>query len=265
MLIDFHAHAFPDDIAERAVRQLSEKASIPYFHDGTIAGLLRSMDDAGIDSAVILNVATKPAQTENIIKWCLKIRDDRIIPFASVHPGTRGTEDVVKRIKGEGIKGIKLHPMYQDFEPDAEVMFPLYEQISEAGLILVFHSGDDIAFPGDKRADIDRIIAVSEKFPALKMVAAHTGGWMRWEEVLEKMAGRNIYFDISMTSEYIKSPMLFKDIIKKHDGDRLLFGTDAPWAGQKKEADFLKDLDIDSAMKDKICHLNAEELLCSVS
>ena len=78
MLIDFHAHAFPDNIAERAVKQLSEKASISYFHDGTIAGLLRSMDDAGIDRAVILNVATKPAQTENIIKWCLKIRNDRI-------------------------------------------------------------------------------------------------------------------------------------------------------------------------------------------
>jgi len=88
---------------------------------------------------------------------------------------------------------------------------------------------------------------------------------MRWEEVLQKMAGRDIYFDISMTSEYIKSDKLFKDIIKKHDGNRLLFGTDAPWAGQKKEADFFKGLDVDAALKEKICHLNAEELLCSVS
>ncbi|MBA3064987.1 amidohydrolase family protein [bacterium] len=264
MLIDFHAHAFPDNIAPHAIRALSKNGAIPCFHDGTISGLLCSMDEAEIEKSVILNVATKPSQTENIIKWCLKIRSGRIIPFASVHPEIRETKNIIKRIKGEGIKGIKLHPMYQDFEPDDEKMFPLYEQISDEGLIVVFHSGDDIAFPDDRRAEIGRIIKVREKFPALKIVAAHTGGWMRWEEVLEKMAGRNIYFDISMTSGYIKSHELFKDIIKKHDGDKLLFGTDAPWADQKKESDFLKGLEIDNKLREKIYHLNAEGLLDSV-
>ncbi|MFH2083915.1 MAG: TatD family hydrolase [Candidatus Omnitrophota bacterium] len=261
MRIDFHTHAFPDNISRDAVKALSQDGKIPSFSDGTLSGLMRSMDAAGIDISVVLNIATKPSQTRNIIDWCLKIKSDRIIPFASIHPSNSDYEDIIARIKGEGLKGIKLHPMYQDFEADDEKMFPLYERISASGLIVIFHSGKDIAFPDDDRADVGRILSVREKFRELKMVAAHTGGWRSWKEVYEKLAGKDIYFDISMTSGYIESAELFHDIIRKHSPDRLLFGTDSPWADQKKEAAWVESLDMDREAKDKIKFKNALELL----
>jgi len=260
-MIDFHTHAFPDHIAPEALKTLSKNKSIPYYSDGTVSGLLGSMDAAGIDTSVVLNIATKPSQTRNIIDWCLKIKSGRLIPFASVHPSNGDYKEIIARIRGEGIPGIKLHPMYQDFKSDDEKMFPLYEMIGASGLILLIHSGKDIAFPDDDRAAVGRILRVREKFPALKIVAAHTGGWRSWKEVYEQLAGKDIYFDISMTSSYIKSPELFHDIIKKHSPDRLLFGTDSPWADQKKEAGLLETIDIDRDAKDKIKFKNALELL----
>ena len=126
MIIDFHTHAFPDDLAEKAVSGLGYDSKLKPSYDGTIDGLLKSMDEAGIEKSVVLNIATKPSQAENIINWCLKVRSERIIPFASIHPDNGNFPVIISRIKNEGIRGIKLHPMYQDFYADEERLFPVY-------------------------------------------------------------------------------------------------------------------------------------------
>ena len=43
MLIDFHTHAFPDRLAERAVASLSADIASPPLTDGTVSGLLAAM------------------------------------------------------------------------------------------------------------------------------------------------------------------------------------------------------------------------------
>ena len=87
-IIDAHAHAFPDAIAAHAlsaVRDHGRWHKITNHHDGTLAGLLASMDRAKIHRAVLCSVATKPTQVEKITDWSVAIASDRIIPFASVH------------------------------------------------------------------------------------------------------------------------------------------------------------------------------------
>jgi len=47
-IIDFHAHAFPDALAPRAMKKLLEEApDVRAYLDGTIGALLGSMDKAG--------------------------------------------------------------------------------------------------------------------------------------------------------------------------------------------------------------------------
>ena len=261
MIIDFHTHAFPDDLAGKAVSGLGCNSKLKPSHDGTIDGLLKSMDEAGIEKSVILSIATKPSQTENIINWCLKIRSGRIIPFASIHPDNVNFGGIIGRIKNEGIRGIKLHPMYQDFYADDERLFPVYEKIAKENLILIFHSGFDIAFPEDGRASVERILRVYEKFPELKIVASHTGGWKMWEKVLKLIAGKNIWLEISMTLKYIDDPATFYGIVRDHSPDKILFGTDAPWGNQKEDVKAVKELNVFSTLKEKIFHENARALL----
>ena len=259
MIVDFHTHAFPDGLAEKAMGSLSYKSRLVPSHNGTISGLLASMDRAGIEKSVVYNIATKPTQTENILEWCGRIKSDRIVPFASIHPENDRT--LVGKIKRAGIRGIKLHPMYQNFFADSEKMFPIYEEIEKAGLILVFHSGFDIAFPTDERAAVERIVKVAAKFPGLKIVAAHTGGWKMWDKVAEILAGKNVWIEISMTLKYIESVEKFREIIKKHSPDRILFGTDAPWGNQSGDVEAMKKLDIPEDLRGKIFSKNAIALL----
>ena len=55
MIIDFHTHAFPDRLAPRAIGQLTVNAAASGYTpltDGTVAGLIASMDKAGIEAEI---------------------------------------------------------------------------------------------------------------------------------------------------------------------------------------------------------------------
>lgn len=58
MVIDFHTHAFPDELAKKAIPKLAANGNIANVGDGTVRSLLAEMGRSGIDRAVILNIAT---------------------------------------------------------------------------------------------------------------------------------------------------------------------------------------------------------------
>ncbi|MDR1692973.1 MAG: hypothetical protein LBR72_06400, partial [Oscillospiraceae bacterium] len=64
MTIDFHTHIFPDGLAERAMRSLTESIGGLYrpVHDGTLGGMLARMDEWGIGLSVVQPVVTKASQ-----------------------------------------------------------------------------------------------------------------------------------------------------------------------------------------------------------
>ena len=65
MIIDFHTHTFPDELADRAVGTLAHSGGIHNYLDGRVDSLKESMKKAGIDYSVLLPVATKPNQCDN--------------------------------------------------------------------------------------------------------------------------------------------------------------------------------------------------------
>ena len=136
-IIDVHTHAFPDRLAEQAMAGLLKAAGNYRPHtDGTIAGLTASMDAAGITSSFVLNIATNPRQAGNIRRWCSEIGSDRIIPVGSVHPRSPSAAAELAALKDAGVKGVKLHPVYQNFNADDKAVFPVYETISSLGMRL---------------------------------------------------------------------------------------------------------------------------------
>jgi predicted TIM-barrel fold metal-dependent hydrolase len=128
------------------------------------------MDKADIEKSVVCCIATKPEQFEPILRWCTAIRSDRLIPLPSVHPADPACLDGIRRIRAEGFQGIKLHPFYQDFFADDDRMFQFYEEVVHQGLLLVMHTGYDIAFPRIRRADPPKLLGIAETFPDLKLV-----------------------------------------------------------------------------------------------
>jgi len=195
-IIDFHTHAFPDALAERAVPALAQASGVTPALDGKVSSLLRSMDRAGIAASVICSIATKPAQFQRIYDWSLAIRSDRIIPFPSGHPADPDAPAQVRAIAAAGFKGVKLHPYYQEFDLDEPRVFPIYEAVRECGLILVSHTGYDIAYPRTDRCGPARVLHVIELFPDMKFVATHMGAWEDWTNVEAHITGRPVYMEM---------------------------------------------------------------------
>ncbi len=260
-IIDFHTHAFPDFLAERAVATLEAHAGgYKAFLRGSIRELLASMDSADIDASVVCSIATAPHQEESILKWSASIASDRIYPFPSIHP-SGDPEPRLRRIKAMGFCGVKLHPQYQDFEVDSDKMFPIYETMRELSLVCVLHAGRDIAFPDDLKATPDKIARVLDLFPGLRVVATHMGGWNEWQAVKRHLLARDVYLETSFALNWDKSG-LAPEIFLAHRPDRLLFGTDSPWMEQASEVKAIGRLKISDELKAAVLGKNAEELLC---
>jgi len=262
-IIDFHAHAFPDQVAASAIPYLEEEGDVKANHDGRISSLLAIMDREGVDKSVICCIATRPSQFEAIVSWSKQISSDRIIPFPSFHQDDPQAVEHISQIKEEGFKGIKMHPYYQQFFLDDEKLYPAYEKISELGLILVMHTGFDIAFPRIRRCDPRQILNVMTRFPELKMVTTHLGAWQQWAEVEDLLAGRKIYMDISYTLGQIDTKTA-RRIILKHPREYLLFGTDSPWSGPQKTYKQLQALELGDEREELIIRKNGLTLLESV-
>jgi uncharacterized protein len=261
-IIDFHTHAFPDDLSERVIKMLEEEGGIKAHLDGKISSLLSSMDNCGIEKSVICNIATKPSQFDSILQWCKEVRSDRIIPFPSFHPYDPGFKERVDEIKREGFKGIKFHPYYQNFSIDEERLFPVYEKILDENLILVMHTGFDFAFARTQIADPEKIIAIIQNFPALKLVTTHLGAWEQWDEVERFLLGKQIYMEISFSLEFLDDTV--KKIISNHPAEYILFGTDSPWTDQQKTLSLFKGLQLEEEKEGLILRENAVKLLNSV-
>ena len=76
-IIDFHAHAFPDELAPRAMKKLlAEAPGVNAFLDGTITALTESMERNGISRSVICCIATTPEQFTPIFNWCKKAQTE---------------------------------------------------------------------------------------------------------------------------------------------------------------------------------------------
>jgi len=260
-IIDFHAHAFPDALASRAMKVLLEEATEARAHlDGTVADLLWSMDRAGIEKSVICCIATKPEQFEPILRWCAQIRSDRLIPFPSVHPADPACLDGIRRIGEEGFLGIKLHPFYQDFFADEDRMLRFYEEVSRHDLLLTMHTGYDIAFPRIRRADPEKLRRIKDAFPALKLVTTHLGAWRQWDEVRRHLIGREIHMEISFGIDDLGCEQA-REMIMEHPDGFILFGTDSPWTDQSQTLSLLRNLNLPRERLTRILAGNALSLL----
>ena len=260
-MIDFHTHFFPEQLASRAMKQLAHcSGGLEPVYDGTRSGLVERMRLDGIDLSVALMIATKPSQESSVNRFAVENNHGPVICFGSVHPRSRQVLDHLKQLKEAGIIGIKLHPDYQDFDIDDPDAMRLYAKAAELGLITVFHMGLDIGYdyPGKSRP-----AALARALPAFQgapVVAAHFGGYMRWEEVRDELVGKTVYFDTSYCHSRIPAPIA-RRLIREHGVDRFLFGSDAPWSSPRLEAGMIRHMDLTESEQAAILDGNARKLL----
>jgi len=262
-LIDFHVHAFPDRMAPVAVAALV-KAVGPINHtDGTLADTLRMQrEELGSDHFVLFNIPTTPHQQRRANDFVLAANGadgGRVISFGSLHPRAADAFEELERLKQAGLRGIKFHPEYQEFDMDDPTVYPLYEAIAKAGMVMVFHGGEDPAFRGRRHACPQRAARVVRDFAGAPIVIAHMGNTEDGAEPLEYLCGQSCYLDVSMAAQFMPRAQ-FEALVKGHGADKILFATDCPWGG-KETYDAVAALPISQQDKEKIFWRNACRLL----
>jgi predicted TIM-barrel fold metal-dependent hydrolase len=259
-IIDIHTHIFPDEIAPTTIKQLEEKANTRAYLNATVSNLKSSMKRAGITISVNQPISTKPSQVQSINNWAIQIQDEAVISFGTIHPQFEAFKSEIEKLKERGIRGVKFHSDYQKFHPDNEFMFPIYACLRANEMIILFHAGRDIGLYPPVHATPRRLAKVLDNFPGLKIIASHLGGYQMWDDVEKYLVGRDIYFDTSFVTDYMKTER-FVRIMKNHGFEKILFGTDSPWKDQMNEVKKISELDIPLKIKSDIFWGNVNNLL----
>jgi predicted TIM-barrel fold metal-dependent hydrolase len=263
MIIDIHTHAFPDQLAPRAMAKLiDEFIGDPYIpiSDGTVAGLLQTMDDWGIDISVIQPVITKQSQVKTVNEWAQQVCSDRLISFGAIDVHSDDYKKDIDLVAGLVLKGLKFHAEYQNFVIDTDKMLKVYDYALAKGLILLHHAGYDPGFLPPFKSSPQQFLRIVEAMQGGTIIAAHLGGHAQWDAVEQYLVGTDIYLDTSMGFEYFPAEQ-FMRIVKNHGADRILFASDSPWSNAGTEIEHLQSLPLTVDETESILGGNAKRIL----
>lgn len=263
LIIDFHTHCFPNEIAERAISSLEKSSNSRSFADGTLSDLLRTAHNANIDISVLQPIAVKPQNTPTINSVAYQNNNiGGVISFGSVHPLYEDYKNELKKIKYEyKLKGIKIHPDFMGIDLDDPKMAEMLSYAVKLNLIITIHAGLDISFPDHHRSTPKMLYNILPELKGGKIVMAHSGGFMYGEDVLKYLVDKDeVYIDTSYSLGYMNEALLRK-IYYAMDPEHILFGTDSPWTDRKDAIQRINSFGFSDDLKDKIFYKNAIKLL----
>ena len=287
MIIDFHVHPFckeatvlpnPEEAMKRMYGEDEERygpllAGFRWiFQEKSVTDIIRDMDEAGIDKAVIVAADYSTAYgttavTNEDVSRLSEEHPDRFIPFCSVDPnmGRLAVDKLEYAVKELGARGLKLVPPMQGFRFDDPRYENLWKKADELGIIVWTHAAHQSSTPGtDARLGQPMLVEpVALKFPELKIVLGHCGFPWVWESWSMAVRHTNVYVDISVfTALYDQFP--WKAYIERGVQHKLLFATDNPICSFSETVAALRAVPMDDVVKEAIFGENAEKLLGSV-
>jgi predicted TIM-barrel fold metal-dependent hydrolase len=202
----------------------------------SVEDLILQMDMAGVDMAVVLAVATEKNNLPHTQKYndfiadAVKMAPRRLIGFGSVHPldGKKALREL-DRFPDLHLKGIKLHPLLQNFRCNIPEMDLIAEKAKDLKIPILIHSH----FPCN--TEFEQLYNFVVSHPDTQIILAHMGGH-RFLDCYVFAERRNpgtdnVYFDVSSVSSLFgRSPYTrhLKWLIEKMGSDRVIFGSNYP-------------------------------------
>lgn len=239
MLFDTHTHVFHPKIAHKSINHLENHYDILPKGLGVADDLLARLDKGGLDMAVTFTVATTPGQVVPANNWAIQLarEESRLVTFGTLHPYCEKCESELDRLEAAGIKGIKFHPDFQGVSMDDPAFDRVMEMIGDR-FVCLFHVGDS-APPEQSPSCPLKMARLRRKFPEPILIAAHMGGYLHWDYVLEHLGNTDVFFDTSSALPFL-GPERFLRLAETLGWDRLLFGSDYPLSDPAEEFEGLR-------------------------
>ena len=232
MIIDVHCHAWPDKIAEKALSGRSPE--LPRTGDGTLSGLRAAMARSGVDNAAVLGISDDAGRVAGANRFVAGAMAEGFYGFGTVHPDLPVDENMAI-LREHGIRGVKLHSLFQGFAYDDPRMMDLFEAFgSEIAVMAHVGSGGDAE--ANARATPQMIRKIITTFPDLRLAACHFGGYHRLDDAEAELLGLDLHLETSWPPTMAAlAPERVRRIIGKHGADRVVFGSDWPMADPAAE------------------------------
>lgn len=217
MIIDNHVHIGKTEKSER------------YFN---IKDYHKLMKKNNIDKAVIMPNLSNIRETPELNNvFLLKDRlqyqevQDDLFPFLLIDGKYKN--EIQQQISkySDYIYGLKYHPSIMESEITNRKLNDFFELASAYNLPVLVHCGRH------RRSHIFYITKIAKKFKQVNFIAAHMGGGATdlIEEaitLLKKEKLDNIYLDTSAS----KLPWLIEEAVKHLGSDKIIYGSDEPYA-----------------------------------
>lgn len=260
MIIDAHCHVWPDEIAAKVLAD--RPVGLDSVHDGTLDGLRRTMDAAGIDMAMTLAVANVGRTVGRTNEFIGKVDRTRFIPFGTVHPDLT-VEENIRALKDNGVVGVKLHPLFQEVDFAAAKTREILVALAENDVPVISHVGSGGDEAANRRGAPEFLAGLIADIPGLRFIAAHFGGYQVLDEAERWAVGSpNMLLETSWppTMGELPRPRII-DIIRRHGTDRVVFGSDWPMTDPAAEISAIRALGLSSDEEAAVLGGNLERFL----
>ncbi len=268
--VDEHGHGgLPAAIAEASARYFKasdEKPDLPavaaYYRERRMAAVVFTVDAE-------THLGQPPISSADIAEQAAD-HADVLIPFGSVDPlqGAAAVELAHVLVQDHGVRGFKLHPTVQGFDPSDERFAPLWAAFAELATPVIVHTGQTGIGAGTPGAFglklrlsnpmlLDDVLA---DHPGIQIVLAHPSVPWADEQISIATHKTSAWIDLSGWSPKYFPPELVR-AANSFLQDRVLFGSDFPLLTPDR---WLKDfaaLELKDEVRPKILKDNAVRLL----
>lgn len=263
-VFDTHTHTYPEQIASKATKALGEFYTFPVGGEGTYADLEKEYRPLGLKGMLLFCVATNPHQVPRVndsvaaLAALSRSQGYETVGFAGMHQDYPDFAGELDRCAEMGLRGVKLHPDIQGEYVDSEKFLPLYEEMEKRGMTLYLHVGDNR--PRYRFSEAKRVRKIALSFPRLKIVAAHLGGYMAWDESPVLWGLDNVYYDCSSTLWALPNEESVR-LIRGCGVDRVMYGSDYPVMSPARHLSLFLGLPLTEEEKQAILYGNAKRIL----
>ncbi|MCY4545082.1 MAG: amidohydrolase family protein [Gemmatimonadetes bacterium] len=253
MLVDIHTNLmwYPDHMSDEFVEfaYAAKKAKMRLSDDVYYAGhadryknafdstpetLLKATEDC--DRVVVFGLKAPYCGVnvpQELVAGFVAENADRFIGWCSVDPND---EDAVEQLEYNvnelGLRGLKVAPIYQHFDPRDPAYLPLFRKAETLDIPVIWHQGTSFVRLGPlKWANPIQLEDIAVACPDLRMMIAHMGHPWEDECVVLIRKHPNLYADISaLHYRPLRHYMAFMSALEYGVEHKLIFGSDFPSA-----------------------------------
>jgi predicted TIM-barrel fold metal-dependent hydrolase len=251
-IIDAHVHLYPPEVGRDPAAWAAaqgephwavlctrrRRGGQPVQTFPTIGQLLRDMDAAGVEKAVLLGWYWKQPATcvwqNRYYAKCTQAHPDRLAAFATIHPsaGATAVQAEIHRAHDDGLCGLgELSPHSQGYTIDDPALAAALALAAELGMPVNLHVTDPATgrYPGRVETPLEDFVRIATGHPQVKFVLAHWGGGLAFRETNpdQRRVLANVRYDTA-ASPLTYDDRIWRTVLDVVPPEKVIFGTDYP-------------------------------------